>query len=259
MIDLTPLDVRKKKGDFRRGMRGYETAMVDDFLELVADRMEQLVRDNLALTERLGRLEEQVHETRDRERALTDALVTAQEMREDMRQQTLREAELARREAESQAARILRDAAESVEREQEALRQLRARQRQVVASYRAFLERELTELAVAAEALDRAGMEEPGRFDVGPKATRGAAPARGVGARPAAAKATAGGAAAGAAGAAGQAGAVTAGPTSAPGQPGDAAGDAAVSAIRDTDADLAAGRRQQDEFELLRLALEEEN
>ena len=25
MIDLTPLDVRKKKGDFRKGLRGYDT------------------------------------------------------------------------------------------------------------------------------------------------------------------------------------------------------------------------------------------
>ena len=160
MIDLTPLDVRKKKGDFRRGMRGYEAGQVDDFLDLVADRLDELVRANLAATERIARLEEQVHETRDRERALTDALVTAQEMREDMRQQTLREAEFARREAESQAARILRDAAQAVEQEQAAVSQLRARHRQVLGSYRSFLERELAELAVAAEALDRAGRDE---------------------------------------------------------------------------------------------------
>ena len=42
MIDLTPLDVRKKRGDFRRGMRGYDTQEVDAFLEVVADRLEEL-------------------------------------------------------------------------------------------------------------------------------------------------------------------------------------------------------------------------
>ena len=36
MIDLTPLEVRKKKGDFRRSMRGYEQQAVDDFIDLVA-------------------------------------------------------------------------------------------------------------------------------------------------------------------------------------------------------------------------------
>jgi len=156
MIDLTPLEVRKKKGDFRRTMRGYEVPAVDDFLDLVADRMEQLVRDNSTLSERAVRLEEQVRETRDRERALTEALVTAQEMREEMRQQTQREAELVYREAEAEAARMLEEAARAVEREQDGLRRLRARQRQVLASYRALLERELTELSVAVASLEQA-------------------------------------------------------------------------------------------------------
>jgi cell division initiation protein len=160
MIDLTPLEVRKKKGDFRRALRGYEPALVDDFLELVADRMEELVRENVTFSERLARLEEQVRETRDRERALTEALVTAQEMREEMRQQTVREAELLRREAESQAAKLLEDAVRSVEREEDSLRRLRLRQRQVLASYRALLERELTELAVAAETIEQAGRDD---------------------------------------------------------------------------------------------------
>src|SRR5512135_1212657 len=97
MIDLTPLEVRKKKGDFRRALRGYEPALVDDFLDLAADRIEQLTRDFTAASQRLTDLERRVGEYRDRERALTDALVTAQEMREEIRAQTAREAELALR------------------------------------------------------------------------------------------------------------------------------------------------------------------
>jgi len=77
MIDLTPLEVRKKKGDFRRSLRGYEPALVDDFLDLAADRIEQLARENSSKSERLAELERRVGEYRDRERALTDALVIA--------------------------------------------------------------------------------------------------------------------------------------------------------------------------------------
>ena len=44
MIDLTPLDVRKKRGDFGKGLRGYDPAEVDGFLELVGERMEELVK-----------------------------------------------------------------------------------------------------------------------------------------------------------------------------------------------------------------------
>jgi cell division initiation protein len=181
MIDLTPLEVRKKKGDFRRAMRGYDPAMVDDFLDLVADRLDELVRENLSLTERVGRQDHQVADYRERERALTEALVTAQEMREEIRRQTTREAELARQGAEQEVSQLrssttqelaqqrakvqqemaqLRAAVQQEvaevraslrterEREEEALRALRARQQHFMTNYRGFLERELTELGV---------------------------------------------------------------------------------------------------------------
>lgn len=154
MIDLTPLEVRKKKGDFRRQMRGYDPELVDDFLDLVADRLEQVVRDNLANNERLSMLEKQVADYRDREKALTEALVTAQEMRDEIRKQVAKEAELSRRESEQQSELIRNSALIAREREEDAIRRLRARQSQLVETYRSFLERELAELAVMAETLE---------------------------------------------------------------------------------------------------------
>lgn len=153
MIDLTPLEVRKKKGDFKRAMRGYEPGLVDDFMDLVADRLEQLVRDNMAHTEKLRQLEQQVREYQERERALTDALVSAQELREEMRAQSTREADLARRAAEQDAERIRASAMHQRSREEQNLRQLRARQAQFLQTYRNFLERELNEVGVIAETL----------------------------------------------------------------------------------------------------------
>ena len=154
MIDLTPLEVRKKKGDFKRQMRGYDPELVDDFLDLVADRLEQLVRENIGLNERTTMLEGQVADFRDREKALTEALVTAQEMREEIRRQVAKEAELARREAEAASESILSAAAAQREREEEAIRRLRARQTQLLNTYRSYLERELAELAVMSETLE---------------------------------------------------------------------------------------------------------
>src|SRR5690606_26636664 len=120
-------EVRKKKGDFKRAMRGYEPGLVDDFLDVVADRLEELVRDNLGHAEKLRQLEQQVSDYKERERALTDALVSAQELREEMRAQSTREAELARRGAEQDAERIRAAAAQQRDREEQNLRQLRAR------------------------------------------------------------------------------------------------------------------------------------
>ena len=189
MIDLTPLEVRKKKGDFRRIMRGYDPELVDDFLDLVADRLEQLVRENMAIAERVSVLESQVTDYRDREKALTEALVTAQEMREEMRKQVQKEAELVRREAEAESEAIRSGAMQAREREEESLRRLRARQTQLLQTYRGFLERELAELSVMAETLEvhqtrpmfgseqgMDGEEAPAPKEVKPRA-RKAAPA----------------------------------------------------------------------------------
>lgn len=153
MIDLTPIDVRKKKGDFPRGVRGYQTADVDAFLDLVADRMEELVNEAMRLEERLRHVEEQLEHFRERERSLTEALVSAQELRDELRRQAEKEAELRRREAEAEADRILMAASRMREQEEDMLRRIRARRRQVVDSFRRFLERELDELAVVADAI----------------------------------------------------------------------------------------------------------
>lgn len=160
MIDLTPLEVRKKKGDFRKAMRGYEPQAVDDFIDLVADRLEQLVREHAALTERVRSAETQIADYRERERALTEALVTAQEMREEMRRQMEREVDIKLREAEADAEAVRSEAAQIREREEENIRRLRARQSQFVQSYRSFLERELAEIGVMVKTLDLT-TEEP--------------------------------------------------------------------------------------------------
>src|SRR5690606_26783565 len=160
MIDLTPLEVRKKKGDFKRAMRGYEPGLVDDFLELVADRLEDVVRANLGHEDRVRQLEQQLRDYKERERALTVALGSAQELRAEMREQAVRDAEVARREAEHEAEQIRATVAQDIEREEQLLRRLRARQAQLAQSYRALLEREMEELDVLAGGVAyRAGLD----------------------------------------------------------------------------------------------------
>ena len=154
MIDLTPLEVRKKKGDFRRTFRGYDPELVDDFLDMAADRLDEVVRENIAITERVGRLEERVADYREREKALTEALVSAQEFRQERLNQASREADLRVAEASADAERIRAGALRDREREEEALRRVRARRAQLVESFRAFLQRELHQLDVETAALE---------------------------------------------------------------------------------------------------------
>ncbi len=161
MIDLTPLDVRKKAGDFHRGLRGYDVAEVDHFLGLVAERMEELVREATQLRERNAELVESLNSFRQREQAMNDALVSAQQLREQIREQTQRDAELSRREAEAEGARLIEAARRRAEQEREAVLRLEAHRDRFLRSYRNFLEAQLEEISTEEERLVRARAGEP--------------------------------------------------------------------------------------------------
>jgi DivIVA domain-containing protein len=129
MIDLTPLDVRKKRGDFSKVLRGYDPGEVDGFLELVESRLKTLVTENMSLSEEARRLNLQLEALESREKAVQDALVLAQQLREEVQSQTQREAESVRdraiQESESLRDRVQKETdslREQVERETEALR-----------------------------------------------------------------------------------------------------------------------------------------
>jgi DivIVA domain-containing protein len=148
---LTPLDVRKQ--EFRRSLRGYEPIGVEDFRGRVADELERILREKTVLEERLAALGEQLQVFRERERAMNEALVAAQQLREDSRSAALREAQVIVREAEADARRILdeaRVAREAVDRQSaDVQRQFQA----YMVGFRALLERQLAEL----RALDGGG------------------------------------------------------------------------------------------------------
>lgn len=151
MIDLTPLDVRKKKGDFRKGLRGYDTEEVDVFMDLVAERLEVLVKENLALRDRAEKLQGVVDGQEGREKAVHEALVTAQELREQMKAQAKKEAELIRREAEAGAREVLAEAERRVEWLKTSFKELERKRLRFLRSLRSLLERELDVVAVEEE------------------------------------------------------------------------------------------------------------
>ena len=141
---LTPLDVRSQ--EFTRALRGYDRNQVNEFKLAISEELERLLRDRAQHEERLRSVQEQLRSFRDRERAMNEALVAAQELRVDSRAQAEREAELVLREAKLEAERILERARqeEAVVRERSdgAVRQFTT----YVASFRTLLERHLGEV-----------------------------------------------------------------------------------------------------------------
>ena len=165
MIDLTPLDVRKKRGDFGRGVRGYNAQEVDAFLELVAERLEELVKENITLRERAERLAEQVAAQTGREQAVQDALVTAQQLRDEIQANAQKEAELALKEARARGREILAEAERRAVQATEGIDELDRRRLRFLGSYRQFLERELDHVAVEE---GRKPLEGMSRVDISP-------------------------------------------------------------------------------------------
>jgi DivIVA domain-containing protein len=148
MIDITRLDVRKKQGGFAKAMRGYATQEVDTFLELVAERLEELVKEVLTLRERTTQLQAQADAQVGRERAVQEALVTAQPLREEIQEQARQEVDLFKLEADAHAERVLADADRGVEERRAVLGDLERKRARFLRSLRLFLERELDLIVV---------------------------------------------------------------------------------------------------------------
>jgi DivIVA domain-containing protein len=148
MIDetfhLTPLDVRRY--DFGRALRGYDPTRVDQFRDQVAEEMERLTRINQDLDQKARSFHEQLRAYRERDKALNDALVSAQQLRNDTREQAEREAQLIVREAEAQGERLLETARANVRKLEQELESLERTRRAYLAQMRTFITRQLSEL-----------------------------------------------------------------------------------------------------------------
>ena len=145
-MELTPLDVRRKKEDFRRQVRGYDSGQVDAFLDLVADRLDQLVQGEVRYAEEVRLLREQLRGFQERERALNEALIAAQELREEARIQAEKSAEMRVREAAREAEQLVADARTAVQEHERSLSDLGMRRAGFLREMRALLERFLDDV-----------------------------------------------------------------------------------------------------------------
>jgi DivIVA domain-containing protein len=145
---LTPLDVRKT--DFRKSVRGYDKLEVEDFRSRVADELERVLRERLQLEERLRITIDQLKDYRQREKAMNDALVAAQQMRAETREQAEREAQMIVREAEADAERRLDRARRELERLDASGQQLAQRHHAYLTSLRTLVDRQRAELEALA-------------------------------------------------------------------------------------------------------------
>src|SRR5882672_6732806 len=110
---LTAMDIEKQT--FTRRMRGYDADEVQLFLRAVAEEIERVNLEHASLREETGTLRERLDDFKDRERALQETLVTAQQMSADIKERSKAEADLLIKEARFKAERLLGQAQDQLQ------------------------------------------------------------------------------------------------------------------------------------------------
>jgi cell division initiation protein len=105
---LTPLDIQQKQ--FEKKLRGVDPVEVRQFLELCSNQLEETVRELMAVKDELRARDARLAEMREREHTLQEALVSAQRLAADMKEQARKESDILLTDAEMQAEKIVQDA-----------------------------------------------------------------------------------------------------------------------------------------------------
>jgi cell division initiation protein len=137
-ILITPLEVTQR--EFRQRFRGLDPAEVKAHLELVAEEIERLTRENRELTARVKALEEQLAGFQEQDRAIRDAVVSAQRIGESTKEAAKREADQIREEARLQAKKLLERANQEAAHLQVKLAELKAQRQAFLARLRLELQ-----------------------------------------------------------------------------------------------------------------------
>ena len=147
---LTPLDVRRY--EFGKRLNGYDPERVNQFRDQVAEELERLSRLNQDLDAKARGFHEQLRAFRERDKAINDALVSAQQFRNEIREQAEKEAHLIVREARADAERVVEELRTEIRRLQDQLVQLDQSRRAYLAQLRITAERQLSEIQAAEQA-----------------------------------------------------------------------------------------------------------
>jgi len=138
---ITPLDIQEK--EFPRVVRGYKENEVDEFLDRITLDYEKILTENERLKAEVERLKADVMKYSGTENTVLETLEAAKALMGDISASAERRAEILMKNAELDAALVVREARESVERLNEENAALKARFLRFQTKYKGLLEAEL--------------------------------------------------------------------------------------------------------------------
>lgn len=149
-MKITPLDIQQQQ--FKGKMLGgLDPNDVDSFLQMVAQEMESLVRENDELKEQARKITLQMNELSQRESNLRETMLAAQKITEEMKNNAQKEATLLISEAELKAERILAGAENRLAQLNSNIHEVRRQKLQFETALKSLLETHLKMLSIGDE------------------------------------------------------------------------------------------------------------
>jgi cell division initiation protein len=158
-VKISPLDIKKQ--EFGVKFRGYSPDEVHAYLDMIASELEDALRKNLELEQKLVSLQERVNSYSRMETVLHETLVTSQRAAEETKVAAERKANAIVAEANLVAQRIMTDKNEKLVKIQREIDDLANQKNALLISFRSLLETELS-------LLDKMEKQNPGREERNP-------------------------------------------------------------------------------------------
>jgi cell division initiation protein len=140
-MKVSPLDIQQQQ--FRVRFRGFDMVEVDNFLDLLANEFEELLKENNQLREEERRKLARINELEAEEKELRNTLISAQRISEEMKNNARKEAELIIEEAKINAQRIVDHAQSQTLQAEAEINQLKRQRAQFESSLKANIEMHL--------------------------------------------------------------------------------------------------------------------
>lgn len=155
-MKLTALEIKQQK--FEKSLRGYDTAEVQAFLNLMSNEWEHMVGKNRELQKKIDELQEKLKHYERVEEALHETLQAAKESAETKLDGARREAENKIEKAEMQAESIVREAKQERQQVRQSIKRLLDRRKEIIGGIRSYLE-------VAQESVEEFEQDKARRFE----------------------------------------------------------------------------------------------
>jgi len=141
---LSAIDIKKQ--EFRKAFKGYDVGEVEAYLDTVANELENLVRENESLKEKISLLERdkedlmrEIEVFRDNEKTFQKAIVKSQDLAEDVIENASKRAELITKEAEILASKTRLQAQEESLNLRQELEELRIKNEAIIEDIKNYL------------------------------------------------------------------------------------------------------------------------